>query len=136
MVPKVGLDRCGKFYPTAIRLPERPPRSWSLNRLQPTMFGRVYVPKMYKLKVFNILATGFYLTLKVNKCLFLTKLLSSAKGYFEIYMQLLQLLRLYSVSPLVMETVDDSEMSETSVRKNYTTHCLTPDNPPLEPQTS
>ena len=83
-----------------------------------------------------MLVAGFYLTLNVAKCLFLTTLLSSATGYFEMYMQLLQLLRQNSVSTLVMRRVDGSEISETSVRKYHTTHCQTPGNPPLEPQTS
>jgi hypothetical protein len=125
------------LFPTAIRSPDPPAHSHSLYRLSypATMFGQG-APKIYKLKFFNLLVTGYYLTLNVNKRLFLTKLLSSTTGYFEIYGQLLGLLRLYSVSTLVMETVNDSEASETSMRKYHTRQCQTTDNPPLEPQTS
>jgi hypothetical protein len=44
-----------------------------------------------------------------------TRLLSSATGDFEVYRQLLQLLLVYSVSNMVVERIDGSETSETSM---------------------
>jgi hypothetical protein len=90
-----------------------------------------------ELKVFNLDVTEYHLTVQLNKYLFLTRLLCSATGYCVVYRQLLQLLLLFSISTLVMETEDPNDTSETSVRKYHTTQQRqTPDNPPLQPQAS